>query len=236
MSRPSVRTLWTGAAAAAVLASVLAWVVVPGGSPPTAMDAWVLDNTTGWTEQAPWAVDVAAVIGAATDTLASTLVATAVVLGLLAWRRWHLAVFVAASGLTGVLVVELLKRTVGRMRPPGAESYIESGLDRSFPSGHATVGVYVYVACAVLVVLAGKQVGSAALQWSGRVLAVFGVTLGMTRLVLGVHWATDVLAGWAIGSAVLLVATSLVRPDDLVLRRPALTTGVRESPPEEPAA
>jgi undecaprenyl-diphosphatase len=133
-------------------------------------------------------------------------------------------------------VVEVLKRTVGRMRPPGAETYIENGLDRSFPSGHASVGVYVYVACALLVLLAGQQGGSAALQWSGRVLAVFGVTIGLTRIVLGVHWATDVLAGWAIGSAVLLAATSLVRPDDLVLRRPAVTTGVRRSPPEEPAA
>lgn len=236
MSRPPVSALWTGAAAAALLAIVLAWVVVPGGSPPTALDTWVFDVTNDWTARAPWAVDAAAVIGAGTDTLPSTLAATAVVLGLLAWRRWYLAVFVAISGLTGVLVVEVTKRTVGRIRPPGAETYIESGLDRSFPSGHASVGVYVYVACALLLVLAGQRIGSAALAWSGRVLAVFGVVIGLTRIVLGVHWATDVLAGWAIGSTVLLVATFLTRPDDLVLRQPALTTGVRRSRPEEPAA
>jgi undecaprenyl-diphosphatase len=124
------------------------------------------------------------------------------------------------------------------MRPPGAEAYIESGLDRSFPSGHASVGVYVYVACAVLVVLAGQRIGSVALEWSGRVLAVLGVTIGLTRIVLGVHWATDVLAGWAIGSSVLLVTASLMRPDDLVLRRSLPTAGRLSRPrsPEEPAA
>lgn len=236
MSRPPATTLGTAAIAAVLLASVVAWVVVPGGAPPTPLDTWVFDITADWTAQAPWIVDVAAVIGEVTDIVPSTLVATAVVLALLAWRRWHLAMFVAVTGLTAVAIVEVLKRTVGRMRPPGAEAYIDSGLDRSFPSGHASLGIYVYVTCAVLVVLAGQRAGSVALEWSGRLLAVFAVTIGLTRIVLGVHWATDVLAGWAIGSSVLLVTVLLTRPDDLVLRRSLTTTGVRRPLPEEPAA
>ncbi len=219
----------------ALVASVIAWLVVPGGSPPTALDTWVFDATADWTASAPWAVSVAAFVGAATDTLASTLLAVAVVLGLAAWRRWHLAVFLAASGLAGVLVVEVLKRTVGRMRPPGADAYIEHGLDRSFPSGHASVGIYVYLACALLLLLAGRRAGSPPLEWFGRVLAVLGVTIGLTRIVLGVHWATDVLAGWAVGATVLLAAVALTRPDDAVRRR-ARSTQVSRSLPEEPAA
>jgi len=210
-----------------VVAVVVSLVVVPGGARPSAVDTWVIEATADWTSGVPAAVDAAALVGAATDVLTSTLLAIAVVLGLMARRRWRLALFVAVSALVGVLVVEVLKRTVGRMRPPGAEDYFApSGLDRSFPSGHAAVGVYIYCACAVLLVLAGRRAGQAALEWCGTLLFMFGVTLGLTRIILGVHWATDVLTGWAIGSAVLLASTALLRPDDLVLRR---------VPHEEPA-
>ena len=40
----------------------------------------------------------------------------------------------------------------------------------------------------------------------GRILVIIGPFLGLTRVVLGVHWPSDVIAGWAFGSAVLLTS------------------------------
>ena len=217
-SRWPTRVVVAGAVVAALLVVALAWVVPADGS-PTALDAWVFEVTSTWTSQAPWAVSVAAAIGVATGVVPATALATATTITMLAKRRWALAVFVGLSAAVGALLVEVGKRTSGRLRPDGAEAYVVGSLDRSFPSGHAAAGIYVYVAAAVLLILVGRLHGSTAAEWAGRLLAVGGVVIGLSRIVLGVHWATDVLAGWAVGSAVLLVMAAATRPDDAM--RPA---------------
>lgn len=210
--------LAVGAAGAAALALLLVVVVVGGEGRPTDLDTTVFELTEQWTARVPSAVEVAALVGAATDTLVSFALAAAVTLTLAVRRRWVLALYVAVSGLVGVALVELVKWWVGRRRPPGAEAYVDASSGSSFPSGHASVGVYVYVALAVLVVLAGRRHRRAGVVLLGSVLGVLGVLIGVSRVVLGVHWATDVLTGWALGSTVLLAVTALLRPD--VERRP----------------
>ena len=214
--RWETRSLVRAGVAAAVLLVILAWVVVASGS-PTRVDVWVFDLTSQWTDAAPWAVDLAALIGALTGEVGATVVAVSATLVLAARRRWSLALFVGLSGAVGVVLVEVGKRAAGRLRPDGAEAFIDSGLDRSFPSGHAAAGIYVYGSIAVLLILVGQRAGAALIRWSGWVLLAFGVSIGASRIVLGVHWATDVLAGWALGSAVLLLLAAATRPDDALL-------------------
>jgi undecaprenyl-diphosphatase len=210
--RSPSRGLLGGAGIAGLLALATVLVVVPGGAAPTALDTWVFDVTTDWTSRVPWVVDSAAVLGDVTDVVPSAVLGVVATVWMALRRHWAFALLVACSGLVGVTVVEMLKRTVGRMRPPGADEFISHGLDRSFPSGHASVGVYVYAALAVLLVIVASRRQLRGLLWAGRALFAVGILIGVSRIILGVHWSTDVLAGWALASTILLLSTALVRP------------------------
>lgn len=202
------------------MALVLLLTVVPGGAPPTSLDQWVFDLTADWTEQAPWALEAAAAIGALTDVAASSVLGVVATVLLLARRLWVFAAFVATCAIAGVTTVVLLKAAVGRSRPPGAEEFIAGGLDRSFPSGHAAVGVYLYGALALLLVVVAMRGRHRVGMWLGVVLFSFGIVIGLSRIVIGVHWATDVLAGWSLASAIVLVATIAIVPQRRVAASP----------------
>ena len=109
-----------------------------------------------------------------------------------------------AFGLSGVGVA-VGKLIVGRNRPPVPLHLIpESG--PSFPSGHATeaTALYVTLALVVAVFVLRLPIARAATVF-GAGLVSFGV--GASRLVLGVHWPSDVLAGWALGAGTALAVT-----------------------------
>jgi undecaprenyl-diphosphatase len=100
------------------------------------------------------------------------------------------------------------KTVFGRARPPVALHLITEN-EPSFPSGHATDSAALYGALAlVFVVFVLRRPIARAAAATGLVLLTGAV--GVSRLVLGVHWPTDVLAGWALGFtaafAVVLVA------------------------------
>jgi membrane-associated phospholipid phosphatase len=114
---------------------------------------------------------------------------------------WSLvAVFAAAETINWVL-----KHLVARARPSLFEE-IATLHTYSFPSGHAMTGAAVYGMIGV--VLAREHP-----RWR-RVLTVAVPALvfliGLSRIFLGVHWPTDVLAGWAAGMTLLLVGTAVL--------------------------
>jgi undecaprenyl-diphosphatase len=152
----------------------------------------------------------------AITTLGATqviLLVTAIGLAALAvMRHWQGVVTLALSVAATEAVVELIKVAVERPRPPAADALTHaSGF--SFPSGHAATAVAVYAVLALL--LAGGCCGRrrAALLIVGG-LVVVGV--GVSRVYLGVHYPTDVLAGWLLGATLALgswlVATRLRLP------------------------
>lgn len=136
------------------------------------------------------------------------VVATAAVLISLFLRWWtqhwlRPAVLVCAVTITAS-VVYLMKIAVGRARPATDILIGTPSLDYSFPSGHTTDGSVVWLAAAVLVALPLRRRTRRALMVAAGVLVA--VIVGLTRVYLGYHWATDVIAGWCLAGAVVCVA------------------------------
>jgi membrane-associated phospholipid phosphatase len=117
---------------------------------------------------------------------------------------WSLiAVFAAAEGINFVL-----KNLVGRARPTLFEE-IATLHTYSFPSGHAMTGTAVYGMIGVVLARAYPRFRTAL----GFAVPTLVFLIGLSRVFLGVHWPTDVLAGWAAGMTLLLVGvTVLVLP------------------------
>lgn len=117
---------------------------------------------------------------------------------LLLARRPRTAGFVVAAAGGGALVSLLLKAGFARPRPDLAP-YGSQVFTASFPSGHAMLSAVVYLTLGAL--LARLVPG----YWQKRYLMAVAVTLttliGASRVYLGVHWPSDVLAGWALGAA-----------------------------------
>src|ERR1700743_2122313 len=110
-------------------------------------------------------------------------------------RRWRLAIYLLVTGAGALTLDPVLKALVGRLRPVVAHP-VAFGNGDSFPSGHA-LGSGVCVGALYLVFLPATR-GA----WR-RAFTAVTVTLiaaiGASRLLLGVHFLSDVLGAWALG-------------------------------------
>jgi undecaprenyl-diphosphatase len=93
----------------------------------------------------------------------------------------------------------LLKLLFARVRPD-LYQHLDPVTDLSFPSGHSAQNACLYLLLALMV---HKRIG-----WLGVPLAIL---IGFSRIVLGVHWPTDVLAGWMEGAAFALLGAHVSR-------------------------
>ncbi len=141
-----------------------------------------------------------------------TLLTVGATLALLAAARWRQALVFAATVIVAQLVSGGLKTFSDRPRPT-LVPHLDAVMSSSFPSGHAMMSPVVYFTL-VAILAAGSQGRSfKALMIGSAVLLV--IAIGVSRIYLGVHWPTDVLAGWTLGSAIALVAwrvLALLRP------------------------
>lgn len=117
----------------------------------------------------------------------------------------RIGVVAAASLMLNTLVVNVaLKPLVGRLRPydviDGLRILVDRQSDFSFPSGHSAAGFAVAI---VMLRLLPKRWGVSAV--------VLALLIALSRLYVGVHYPTDVLAGIAIGAAAGLVCCRLFR-------------------------
>lgn len=113
-------------------------------------------------------------------------------------RSWF-PVLIGVAGGAGVgLVIVVAKELIGRQRPPQPSAVITVG-GYSFPSGHATGAAAIGLLCAWMI--CRWVVHRWPLQVAVWTITVAAVGLiGFSRLYLGVHFPTDVLAGWALGA------------------------------------
>jgi undecaprenyl-diphosphatase len=108
------------------------------------------------------------------------------------------ALFVATAIASGAILEVLLKLGFAR---PRAEmvSHLVNVDSFSFPSGHATMATITYLTLGVL--LARVQKRRPMKLYLLAVASILALLVGFTRVYLGVHWPTDVLAGWCVGTA-----------------------------------
>jgi undecaprenyl-diphosphatase len=186
----------------AVLAAAAVWAAFSGVG-PARLDAALLAESIE--ERTPALTTLAVVV----TTLGSTaaMAVLAIVVGGWCWWRGRRADAVLAVGaMAGAsLVFRLLKVFFDRARPPLADHLVVE-TNESLPSGHATmstvvIGTIVVLAWAGRGVLARAAIVVAAAAWIGAV--------GATRVYLGVHWVSDVLAGWAVGAAWLALCVTV---------------------------
>lgn len=179
---------------------------------------WVLDHrTTALTEL----FRTVTAFGSFVAILAAVAIVAALLVGR---RRADLATVLLVSSAGTWLTVNGLKLLVRRPRPPEVLRLAHAS-GWSFPSGHAGNAAATYLAIGVVAALVLPR------RWE-RVAAVacgavVTMLIGISRVYLGVHWLTDVLAGWFVGVAwlaTLLVVTTGRRVDRAGVHRP-LTVG-----------
>lgn len=128
------------------------------------------------------------------------------------WRHGLIGTAIIGAAALGV---ELLKSFIARTRPELLEPVIEEH-GFSFPSGHATLSAVAYGVLAVLISRSRLPSRVGTLIVVG--LGVLVVLIGVSRIWLGVHYPTDVLAGWTAGSVIVLAYAAVTRG---VSREPA---------------
>ncbi len=176
-------------------------------------DEWMLLELQrfrrGWLDDV--AVAASAIGGGGIDRdLGIPWIPIAAVGGLLAARRWADALFLAASGLAPVFNL-MLKELVATPRPDAALALVpETGY--AFPSSHA---VFAFAFFGSLIHLVGHW---KALEGRPRLrrttqaaLALLIVGVGASRVWLGVHWPSDVIAGFLFGSICLALLVAARR-------------------------
>ena len=122
----------------------------------------------------------------------------------LSWRRRWVAL---GAWLMGIVLSEpligFLKEVYGRPRPPQALVVEVTG---SFPSGHAVAGAVVALSLVIVMVPRGPARRNLEMAAAG-----FAVVMAGSRIYLGAHYLTDVLAGVALGAACAIGGAALVQ-------------------------
>jgi undecaprenyl-diphosphatase len=117
-------------------------------------------------------------------------------------RHWRDAAVLVGASLGGVAISQGLKAVFGRERPPEAFRIVEA-YNPSFPSGHAMLSAVVFLTLGVLAARFASRRRVKVFVLSAAI--VLTLLVGISRVFLGVHWATDVLAGWCVGAAWAMV-------------------------------
>jgi undecaprenyl-diphosphatase len=189
----------------------------------TQFDGRVLDVVVE--HRTPWWNGVAQTVTHLGDpwVVVAAVATVAIVLSLR--RRYHLAVFVVLASGGAAVVSSITKQVFDRPRPP-TSLWLATAWGPSFPSGHATQSIACWGAVAVVgCMLVRSRAARAAIIVAAVCVAL---AVGASRVYLAVHWASDVMCGWAIG---VLWLTALLLAGWATPRAHGLWTGARAEVP-----
>lgn len=213
----------------------LLWNMVDQGTGLVAADqpllSWLIDT------RVPVLIGVLGVITTLANPLWFTVIVIVVTLswGLLKKEVWRPLLLALSMGLVA-LTSTFVKLAIGRPRPPARDMLFGISTSFSFPSGHALAAGVFFIGLAYLLISrrSGAQVW---LLWSSvAALGVFSVSF--SRLYLGHHWLTDVLAGLSLSLSIvaLLLLADAFKPKRAAVHSPESSTLVAGStaPPQSP--
>jgi undecaprenyl-diphosphatase len=187
------------------LAGFVALAVLYDRSPLAALDekvaTWVAGSMPAWAE---WVARPFSWIG---GWFGITALCVVVLVVLARERAWVDLAFFGAVVVGSQAAVAILKAWSDRPRPD-AGAAVPLPVSAAFPSGHAAAGAAAFGAAAVLATERIPDHRRRVRIWSATV--ALGLAIGLSRVVLNVHYVTDVLAGWCLGLA-WLAACLLVR-------------------------
>lgn len=203
------RRLWTSAAGCSAAFALLALLVRTAWTSGVPFDERWSTKAFTFTLGHHWSQVLAraATWTGSTSTLA--VLTACVVLACALARRFSLGAWLAVTVAGSALLNTIVKAAMARTRPPTVGG-LASADGFAFPSGHAQGAVATYTA---IVLVVGWQIWQPGRR--GRVTSATAVTLlvaavGFSRVLLGVHWPTDVVGGWLLGSAWVLAATAVL--------------------------
>ena len=159
----------------------------------------------------PRLLGAARVVTTAGSPEAMDVLAVLLVIGLLARRRVRAAGYVAAVRLIELAVETTIKDLVARPRPQWSDP-VATATGYSFPSGHAAGSAAMLTTIVVLVARAGTAdvLARRVVALTVGLAALFVAAVVVSRVLLGVHYPSDVLAGALLGTAVALALTPIL--------------------------
>jgi len=141
-----------------------------------------------------WIVPAANFISAALGPTVLAVITVGLSVYFFIKKRWRHFYIILSSLVGGYALTELLKSLVGSPRPADALIYMS---DFSFPSGHATAAAGALV---LVVYFFAPAMRSRQKKWFLVIgLSILALAVGLSRLVLGVHWLSDIVAGYSLG-------------------------------------
>ena len=155
----------------------------------------------------PWLLDVVRDITALGSTAVLALLVTIVTTFLFATGKHHAGLFVLTTVLSGALLNTLLKLAFARARPDIVTPLTQVST-LSFPSGHAASSAVCYLTLGLM--LAQTQASRLVRIHLIMTAAILALLVGVSRIYLGVHYPSDVLAGWCFGTAWALICQMLM--------------------------
>lgn len=146
----------------------------------------------------PWLEEMLRDLTALGGVAVLVTITLAVVAYLLIMQKRRIAVFVLAAVCGGLLLSTLFKAAFDRPRPElvAQHAYVSTA---SFPSGHSMMAAVTYLTLGALLARIHRR--RAAKLYFLSLAALLTCAVGLSRIYLGVHWPTDVLAGWAAGAS-----------------------------------
>ena len=203
MSAAARTRLYRVAAALMLLGSVLFFVTlgdvlnkdgIAGSDDP--MQSWFLTQRS---EPLTKAMIILAVIFGPVVLPIVILVVT-VAWGLAAKHAWR-PILLAAGMLTGVVLAQVIGRSVGRSRPPIEQMLFGPDSTFSFPSGHVLGAADFLLITAFLVFSRRKHIWPAVIGFAAAAVGIFFAAI--SRLYLGYHWVSDALASVSLSLVIL---------------------------------
>lgn len=154
-----------------------------------------------------WLAEMMRDLSGAGSVTMLTLVTLAAFIVLMAYERRREAMTFAAGVLMATISSDIFKAFYSRPRPAYA-IYSILPTSHSFPSGHSTSSTATYFLLAIVIARLEARFSVKVLAFGFA--ALLSILIGISRVYLGVHWPSDVLAGWCLGAGWALIVGQFV--------------------------